>query len=55
MDRWQERIAALQQKKQSYEEVLRRQLDALDDDYAFLQMQSQELKLRSMQTKLKAA
>ena len=55
MDRWQERIALLLQKKQSYEEVLRRQLDALDDDYAFLEMQAQELKLRGMQTKLKAA
>ena len=40
---------ALQQKKKIYEEVLKRQLDALNSDYAMLQMQSEELRVRNLQ------
>ena len=32
-----------------YEEVLQRQLDDLNTDYAMLQMQSEELRVRNMQ------
>ena len=35
-----QKIAALQQKKKTYEEVLQRQLDDLNSDYRLLQMQS---------------
>ena len=46
--RWLDKINALQQKKKTYEEVLKRQLDDLNNDYAMLQMQSQELAVRSV-------
>ena len=49
-----QKIQGLQQKKKIYEEVLKRQLDALNNDYAMLQMQSEELRVRE-QTLLKAA
>ena len=43
-----------EEKKKMYEEVLKRQLDALNSDYAMLQMQSEELRVRNLkgQTKL---
>lgn len=47
--RWIQKIQALQQKKKTYEEVLKRQLDALNSDYAMLQMQSEELRVRNIQ------
>lgn len=47
--RWIQKIQALQQKKKTYEEVLKRQLDALNSDYAMLQMQSEELRVRNLQ------
>lgn len=47
--RWILKIQALQQKKKTYEEVLKRQLDALNSDYAMLQMQSEELRVRNIQ------
>lgn len=47
--RWIQKIQALQQKKKIYEEVLKRQLDALNSDYAMLQMQSEELRVRNLQ------
>lgn len=42
-------IQALQQRKKTYEEILKRQLDALNNDYAMLQMQSEELRVRNVQ------
>ena len=54
INRWMQKIQGLQQKKKIYEEVLKRQLDALNNDYAMLQMQSEELRVRE-QTLLKAA
>ena len=54
INRWMQQIQGLQQKKKIYEEVLKRQLDALNNDYAMLQMQSEELRVRE-QTLLKAA
>lgn len=46
--RWIDKINALQQKKKTYEEVLKRKLDDLNSDYAMLQMQSQELAIRNI-------
>ena len=42
-------IQALRQRKKTYEEILKRQLDALNNDYAMLQMQSEELRVRNVQ------
>lgn len=47
--RWILKIQALQQKKKTYENVLKQQLDALNSDYAMLQMQSEELRVRNIQ------
>lgn len=49
IERWLLKIEALRQKKKTYEEVLQRQLDDLNTDYAMLQMQSEELRVRNMQ------
>ena len=55
--RWIQKIQDLQQKKKIYEDVLKRQLDALNSDYAVLQMQSEELRIRNIhgQIQLNAA
>ena len=55
IQRWMQKINALQMKKQTYEQILQRQLDDLNSDYAMLQMQGQELAVRNTkgQTKLK--
>ena len=50
--RWIQKIQALQTKKKTYEEVLKRQLDALNSDYAMLQMQSEELRIRNIQSQM---
>ena len=55
IDRWMQKIAALQQKKKTYEEVLQRQLDDLNSDYRLLQMQSQELHIRNVQGQMRLA
>ena len=46
--RWLEKINALQQKKATYEDILRRRLDDLEQDYRMLQMQGQELAVRNV-------
>jgi len=46
--RWLEKINALQQKKATYVEILRRRLDDLEQDYRMLQMQGQELAVRNV-------
>lgn len=48
IQRWMQKINALQMKKQTYEEILQRQLDDLNSDYAMLQMQGQELAVRNV-------
>ena len=55
--RWIQKIQDLQQKKKIYEDVQKRQLDALNSDYAMLQMQSEELRIRNIhgQIQLNAA
>ena len=45
--RWIQKIQALQVKKKTYEEVLKQRLDDLNSDYAMLQMQSEELRVRN--------
>ena len=52
-----QKINALQMKKQTYEQILQRQLDDLNSDYEMLQMQSQELAVRNVkgQTQLNLA
>ena len=37
----------LEQKKQHYEEILRRELDGLDDEFETLRLLSQELSVRA--------
>lgn len=49
ISRWLLKIEALQQKKKTYEQVLQRHLDDLNKDYAMLQMQSEELRVRNLQ------
>lgn len=55
--RWIQKIQDLQHKKKIYEDVLKRQLSALNSDYAMLQMQSEELRIRNIhgQIQLNAA
>ena len=57
IQRWLQKINALQMKKRTYEEILQRQLDDLNSDYAMLQMQGQELAVRNVkgQTQLNLA
>ncbi|MDO4608905.1 MAG: hypothetical protein Q4B40_06925 [Clostridia bacterium] len=53
--RWLDKINALQQKKKTYEEVLKRRLDDLNSDYAMLQMQAGELFVRRNKDQLQMA
>lgn len=47
MERWVLRIQGLEEKKRHYEEVLRRELDGLDEEFSALKMLSQELSIRA--------
>ena len=51
IERWTQKIRALQQKKRTYEEVLKRQLDDLNGDYDMLTMQLNELCVRGRSSK----
>ena len=53
IERWLNKIEALKLKKSTYEQVLKRQLDDLDRDFALLQMQSQELSVRAGKNQIK--
>jgi len=46
MNRWILKIEALEEKKRHYEDILRRQLDDLNDEFSTLQMFSQDLQVR---------
>ena len=48
IQRWMQKIDSLETKKRTYEQILQRQLDDLNSDYAMLQMQSQELAVRNV-------
>lgn len=47
MERWALKIRGLEERKRRYEEVLRRELDGLDDDFSTLKLLSQELQVRA--------
>ena len=47
MERWGNKIATLEQRKQRYEGLLRRELDGLDDEFETLRLLSQELSVRA--------
>ena len=47
MERWVTKVQALEQKKQHYEAVLKRELDGLDNEFSVLKFLSQELQIRA--------
>ncbi len=47
MDRWVLKIGSLEEKKEHYESILRRELDGLDDEFTALKGYAQELRLRA--------
>ena len=53
IQRWMQKISALQHKKAVYEDVLKRRLDDLNQDYMMLKMQSDELLVRNSKDQLK--
>ena len=53
IDRWLKKIAALKEKKKTYEEALKQQLDNLNSDYRMLEMQSEELLVRNSKAQMK--
>lgn len=55
MERWVVKIEALEQKKSHYEEVLRRELTGLDEDFSTLKFLSQELSVRSRNIRFQRA
>lgn len=55
MDRWVLKIQALEQKKRHYEQVLRRELDGLDDEFNTLKFLSQELQTRAQNIRFQKA
>lgn len=55
MDRWVLKIQGLEEKKKHYEQVLRRELDGLDDEFATLKFLSQELQVRSQNIRFQKA
>lgn len=55
IERWINKVKSLQAKKAIYENVLKRQLDDLDNDFALLKMQSNELAVRKNDNQMKIA
>ena len=55
LERWVVKIAALEEKKKHYEDILRRELDGLDDEFETLKFLSQELSIRARGLRLKRA
>lgn len=47
MDRWVLKIQGLEEKKKHYEQVLRRELDGLDDEFSTLKLLAQDLQVRT--------
>jgi len=47
LERWVVKINTLEEKKRHYEDVLRRELDGLDDEFDTLKLLSQELSIRA--------
>ncbi len=55
MDRWVLKIQGLEEKKKHYEQVLRRELDGLDDEFSTLKFLAQELQMRAWNLRIKRA
>ncbi len=55
IDRWALKVRGLDEKKRHYEQVLRRELDGLDDEFCTLLLLSQELQLRAKSIRVKKA
>lgn len=49
------KIQALEEKKRHYEQVLRRELDGLDDEFSTLKFLAQELQVRAQNLRIKRA
>lgn len=47
MDRWALKVQGFEERKRHYEQVLRRELDGLDDEFATLKFLAQELQARA--------
>ena len=55
MERWVNKITNLEQKKRHYEEILRRELSGLDEEFESLRFLSQELSLRARNIRFRKA
>ena len=55
LERWVTKISTLEEKKRHYEEILRRELDGLDDEFETLKFLSQELSIRARGLRLQRA
>ncbi len=55
IDRWALKVRGLEEKKKHYEQVLRRELDGLDDEFSTLQLLAQELQLRANNIRVRKA
>ena len=55
MERWVLKIQNLEEKKKHYEQVLRRELDGLDDEFSTLKFLSQELQVRAQNIRFQRA
>ena len=55
LDRWVLKIGSLEDKKRHYENILRRELDGLDDEFTALKGYSQELAIRARGIRLQKA
>lgn len=55
MDRWVLKVKGLEEKKQHYEQVLRRELDGLDDEFTTLKFLAQELQIRANNIRIQKA
>lgn len=55
MDRWVLKVRALEEKKRHYEQVLRKELDGLDDEFTTLKFLAQELQTRAQSIRIQKA
>ena len=55
MERWVNKISNLEQKKKHYEDILRRELTGLDDEFESLRFLSQELTVRARNLRFRKA
>ena len=53
IDRWIEKISKLESKREQYENLFKKELGKLNDDFDVLKLQSQELQLRLRKADMK--